>query len=111
MNETDLMIEGLGELEEYESTIAYVLRNLEDTFDDFKVKPDTIEIWSRSLKSLNTKAMKDAVDEWVMTKEKKPVLAEFRTFVLRKCPKSTSRKDRQFSEWVDKQGRTHVSLN
>ena len=94
MNETDLMIEGLGELEEYESTIAYVLRNLEDTFDDFKVKPDTIEIWSRSLKSLNTKAMKDAVDEWVMTKEKKPVLAEFRTFALRKYPESTLRKDK-----------------
>ena len=55
--------------------------------------------------------MKDAVDEWVMTKEKKPVLAEFRTFVLRKWPESTSRKDRKFSEWVDKQGRTHVSLN
>ena len=111
MNEADLMIEELGESEEHESTIEYVLRNLEDTFDDFKVKPDTIEIWSRSLKSLNTKAMKDAVDEWVMTKEKKPVLAEFRTFALRKCPESTSRKDRQFSEWVDKQGRTHVSLN
>ena len=111
MNETDLMIEGLGELEEYESTIEYVLRNLEDTFDDFKVKPDTIEIWSRSLKSLNTKAMKDAVDEWVMTKEKKPVLAEFRTFVLRKCPESAARKDTQFRGCVDKQGRTHVSLN
>ena len=48
MNETDLMIEGLGELEEYKSTIEYVLRNLEDTFDDFKVKPDTIDIRSRS---------------------------------------------------------------
>ena len=48
---------------------------------------------------------------WVMTKEKKPVLAEFRTFALRKCPESAARKDRQFREWVDKQGRTHVSLN
>ena len=55
--------------------------------------------------------MKDAVNEWVMTKEKSPVLAEFMTFALRKCHESTSKKDRQFSEWTDKLGRTHERLN